>query len=107
MSNTYHHLSSEERAVIMLKRREHCSMRAIARIRRRPVSTISREIRRADAAVYDATQAAQGYAQRRQRCVRKPILVAGTALYQHVYDRLVYLRWSPQQIANRLRAMPA
>jgi len=70
-------------------------MRAIARILCRPVSTISREIRRADTALYDATQAGQGDAQRRQRCVRKPVLVAGTALYQHVYDRLVYLRWSP------------
>jgi len=81
-------------------------MRAIARILCRPVSTISREIRRADTALYDATQAGQGDAQRRQRCVRKPVLVAGTALYQHVYDRLVYLRWSPQQIARRLRTMP-
>jgi len=106
ISNTYHHLSSEERAVIMLKRREHCSMRAIARILHRPVSTISREIQRSGTAVYDATQAAKGYAQRRRRCVRKPVLMPDTPLYQHVYDRLVYLCWSPQQIANHLRVMP-
>jgi len=39
--------------------------------------------------------------------VRHPVLVQGTSLYQYVYDRLVYSRWSPQQIAHRLRAMPA
>jgi len=107
MSKTYHHLSSEERAVIMLCLRERCSLRAIARKLHRPVSTVSREVRRAGTAVYDATQAAQAYAQRRQRCVRKPVLAPGTALHQHVHDRLVYSRWSPQQIAHDLRAMPA
>jgi len=107
MSKIYHHLSSEERAVIMLGHREHCSLRAIARKLRRPVSTISREIRRAGGSAYDTTQAAQGYKERRRRCVRKHVLAPGTALYQYVYDRLVYLRWSPQQIAHRLRTMPS
>jgi len=107
MPTSYHHLSSEERAVIMLSRQENHSLRAIARKLRRPVSTISREIQRSGMSVYDATQAAKGYEQRRQRCVRKPVLIPDTPLYQHVYDRLVYLRWSPQQIAHHLRTMPS
>jgi len=77
-------------------------MRSIACRLGRPVSTISREIRRLGTTYYDATQAAQGYAQR-----RKPVLQQDTALYQHVHDRLVYDRWSPEQISNHLRAMPA
>ena len=54
---------------------------------------------------YDATQAASAYRVRRQGCGRRRKLLAGRALYQHVHDRLVYWRWSPQQIAARLRRM--
>jgi len=46
MTVSYHHLSSEERAVIMLNRHEKRSMRTIAKHLGRPVSTIGREIRR-------------------------------------------------------------
>jgi len=91
----------------MLARHENRSMRSIAKQLGRPVSTISREIRRCGAPRYDATLAGIGYRQRRTQCMRKPVLVPDTALYQYVYDRLVYSRWSPQQIAQRLRVMPA
>jgi len=37
------------------------------------------------------------------RCRRK--LMAGTALYQAVYDGPVYRAWPPQQISHRLRRM--
>src|SRR5690606_9530606 len=53
-----------------------------------------------------ATRAGQGYRERRGASRRPRLLIPGTALYQHVYDRLVFLRWSPQQIAARLREMP-
>jgi len=76
MPTSYHHLSSEERAVIMLARQENQSMRSIPRKLDRSVWAIGREIRRTNAARYDARQAAQGYTQRRRRCVRKPVLVA-------------------------------
>jgi len=56
---------------MMLARQENRSMRAIARHLDRPVSTVSREIQRYGLSVYDATQAARAYAQRRQQCVRK------------------------------------
>jgi IS30 family transposase len=54
---------------------------------------------------YDATRAAAAYHMRRERCVRRRKLAAGSALYQHVHDHLVYWRWSPQQIAAGLRCM--
>jgi len=107
MFPTYHHLSSEERAAIMLARQDNHSIRNIAQRLRRSASTISREIRRLAAPHYDATQASKDYIERRQLCVRKPVLQQGTALYQHVHDRLVYKRWSPEQISNHLHAMPA
>lgn len=107
MSRTYHHLSPEDRAVIMIERQNGSSLRSIARRLGRSPSTLSRELRRAGPEVYDATQAAQGYRERRSASRRRRVLIPGTALYQHVHDRLVFSRWSPQQIAARLRQMPA
>jgi IS30 family transposase len=54
---------------------------------------------------YDATRAASCYRKRRLGSVRRRKLVEGTGLYAHVRDRLIYWRWSPQQIAARLRFM--
>ena len=39
------------------------------------------------------------------RCVHAPRLVERTALFQFVHYRLVFDRWSPQQIAARRRSM--
>lgn len=110
MSRTYHHISSEERAGIMLERGRGASIREIARALGRAPSTISREVRRGvEAAVtasppaYDATQAAALARVRRRRCGRRPKLVAGSALHLFVRNHLVHKRWSPEQIANRLR----
>ncbi|MGF6878025.1 IS30 family transposase [Paraburkholderia sp. MM5477-R1] len=44
-------------------------------------------------------------ARRRERSRRQPKLAAGSALYWQVHHDLVYRRWSPQQIAARLRQM--
>ena len=104
----YSHLSAEERAVIMIERGKGSSVRAIAQVLGRSGSTVSRELARNTAdgtARYDATCAASAYRSRRQRSVRRRKLVAGGALYQRVHDQLVYWRWSPQQIAARLRRM--
>ncbi len=108
MGTTYKHLRSEERAVIMIERRRGRSFRAIAGLLSRDVSTISREVARDGAAVaYDATRAAAAYRERRRRCVRRRTLVEGTALFEHVHNRLRYWRWSPAQIARRLARMHA
>ena len=75
----------------------------------RAPSTVSREVARTPAvdAVtrYDATAAALAYRDRRRRCVRRRKLQDGTRLHRMVSDRLLYWRWSPQQIAARLRRM--
>ena len=110
MGKQYSHLSVEERAVIMIESQRGASVRSIARTLGRSASSISRELRRSRAgpgghAGYDATAAGQGYRRRRKCCGRRPRLIEGSALFQHVHDRLVYWRWSPQQIAARLRAM--
>ncbi len=107
MSRPYHHLSAEERAVLMIERQHGSSLRRIALRLGRSASTLSRELRRNGHTTYDATQAGCGYRERRRRCRRRRRLLAGSPLYRHVHDRLVFLRWSPQQIAARLRQMPA
>ncbi len=104
----YKHLSAEERAVIMIERRKDVKVRQIARQLGRSASTISRELSRNggwQARDYDAAQAGVSYRNRRRGCRRRCKLVRGSWLYQHVHDRLVYWRWSPQQIAAKLRCM--
>lgn len=108
MKKNYHHLSAEERAVIMIENGKGTSVCAIARLLGRSASTVSRELARnrdESRPSYDATRAASAYRTRRERCVRRRKLAAGTTLYQRVHDHLVYWRWSPQQIAARLRCM--
>ena len=114
MDKQYRHLSVEERAVIMIQASKGESLRAIGRTLGRDVSTVSREIKRGlpgavevvpGSVAYDATTASAAYRTRRKRCGRPCKLMDGTPLYQQVYDRLVYLSWSPQQIAARLRRM--
>lgn len=46
MSRIYHHLSPEERAVIMIEHQNGSSLRSIARRLGRSPSTLSRELRR-------------------------------------------------------------
>jgi len=112
MGRQYQHLSAEERAVIQVERRNGSSLRRIARALDRSVSTISREIARNEVRLrpgervrYEARTAGMAYGLRRQRSVRCRKLVEGNALWQCVHDHLVFDRWSPQQIAARLRAM--
>jgi IS30 family transposase len=104
----YKHLSTEERAAIMIERARNTSVRAIARLLGRSASTITRELARnhpESARSHDATSASQAYRKRRERSGRQPKLAAGSALYWQVHHDLVYRRWSPQQIAARLRQM--
>ncbi len=112
MGKQYQHLSAEERAVIQIERRNGSSLRSIARTLGRSVSTISREILRNEVEVepgrrlrYEAKTAGMAYRIRRHRSVGAIKLAEGSALWQRVHDHLVFDRWSPQQIAARLRAM--
>lgn len=107
MGKIYCHMSAEERAVLQVELDRGTSLRAIARGLGRSAGTLSREVRRQSSSVYSATQAGTAYRVRRRRSVRVRKLVEGTALFEHVYDHLVLWRWSPQQIATRLRIMHA
>jgi len=105
----YRHLSAEERAVIMIEYGKGSGVSAIARILGRSASSIAREISRnrecQSATAYSATRAGSNYRTRRRSCGRTRKLQAGHALHEYVRDHLVYWRWSPQQIAARLRQM--
>jgi IS30 family transposase len=105
-TRTYRHLSAEERAVIMIEHHNGVSARSIARRLGRSPATISSELPRVDGLHYDAAAAGRAYRQWRERCRRRRLLTEDTRLYQDVYDHLVFLRWSPPQIAARLRDMP-
>lgn len=110
---SYRHLGSEERAAIMLSHADGRSARQIGSVLRRAPSTISREIQHALGAAsgsvpssrYCATAAAASAQQRRARSRRQRKLTPDSALFAQVQQRLVHLRWSPQQIAAKLHAM--
>ena len=105
MGKQYSHLSSEERAVLQVERDNGTGIRAIARRLGRSASTLSREIKRQDAVAYSAHAAGKSYRRRRSRSVRPRKLIEGSPLLQYVHDRLVFDRWSPQQVAARLQVM--
>ena len=117
MGKQYRHLSVEDRAVILIGDGQGESLRSMARTLGRSASTLSREFKRNEVrrrlvgelglgvGLYDATASSAAYRVRRVRSRRKLRLVVGTRLFQHIYDRLVYWRWSPEQIAATLRRM--
>ena len=102
---SYQELSIEERVTIQVGQLQGLSQRAIARMLNRSPSTISRELRRnAAASAYSASQAHQTMRQRRTFCRPARKLEPSTELF----DLVVYLlrqRFSPQQIAGKLRRM--
>ena len=101
------HLSSEERGVIFAEHNRGGSQRSIGQLLQRPASTICRELARGrqEDGTYCPHAARLVYDVRRTRCRRPRKLVEGGAAYQFVHDHLVYRRWSPEQIAHRLRLM--
>jgi IS30 family transposase len=101
------HLSSEERGVIFAEHSRGSSQRVIGTILARPASTICRELargRQVDGS-YCPMAARHVYDERRTRCRRRRRLVEGSSLHRFVHDQLVHRRWSPEQIAQRLRRM--
>ena len=100
----YHHLSPEERAIIMLERERGSSLRQIALKLKRSPSTLSRELRRnSTTARYCAVQAGATYKNRRKRCVKPLKLTRNQALCDKVLSWLVQRKWSPEQIAATLK----
>jgi IS30 family transposase len=105
MPRIYKHLTTQERAIVMTMRDDLCSTRSIAKRLCRSASTISREIGRCSInGVYDANLAHLQCQARRVAQRRQPKLRTDGALFYVVRHHL-NLRWSPQQIAGKLKAM--
>ena len=102
----YIHLTIEERACISKFKEMNMSLREMARILNRNVSTISRELKRNSykkcinysVIAYSPTLAYKKYRQRRVNCHR-PIL-ANAQIVNYI-QRKIELHWSPDQIVNR------
>jgi IS30 family transposase len=112
----YEHLTAEERATIMVMKRDDCSARHIARILHRSPSTISRELKRFDhwpdrpildednLCPYDARAAAIRARRNKFKPRRDSKLAAHTLLFGVVHHFLSE-GWSPAQIAGTLKLM--
>ena len=107
MDRRYKHLSSEERGVILAEHRRGSSLREIGLLLGRAPCTIGRELARGRSgdASYNPQVARGAYVARRSRCRRPCKLAEGGLLHDWVRSKLVHQRWSPEQIAARLRVM--
>ena len=104
------HLDCAERAVVFSEDQRGSSQRQIARLLGRSPSTICREFSRGRPAggvdlPYCAQQGQRVYDQHRLRCRPGRKLVRGGEPYVFVCRHLLGLRWSPEQIAAKLRHM--
>jgi IS30 family transposase len=100
---SYQHLTLEERSMIAPMRILGLSIRHIATQLGRAPSTISRELRRnSDGAGAYAGYWAHRDAQRRRRLAARCSCLTSGALAAYVRAKL-QCRWSPEQIAHRLR----
>lgn len=101
----YHHLDSEERAILMLGRESGRSLRQIAQQLDRSPATLSREVRRNTSFCgYRASDASNAYRRRRERSVRPRKMASNQPLRDIVEAQLVNQKWSPEQIAASLKA---
>ena len=96
--------------MILAEHRRGASLGAIGLLLGRSASTIGRELLRGRpdgeaAQPYCAHLAAQRYRARRKGCGRRHKLVEGGWLHGFVRGKLVHRRWSPEQIACRLKSM--
>lgn len=102
----YHHLSAEERAVIMLGVSKGESLRSISQLLNRSPSTLSREVNRnRPSSHYDATVAGKNYQANRKRSVKPQKIVSHLVLSRFVYTYLVDKKWSPMQISGTLKKL--
>jgi len=110
MDKRYKHLNGEERGAILAEHRRGASLGAIGALLERSASTIGRELRRGrpegePAQPYCAHLGADRYRAGRKRCGRRRKLVKGGWLHDFVRGKLIHKRWSPEQIACKLRTM--
>jgi len=101
----YTHLSPDQRDLLAHYRSQGLSVRAIAIKLKRSPSTISRELRRNGGPVrkcYYGPHAAQLRATARKRLASRHKRLRDPIILRYVESKL-QLRWSPEQIAGRLR----
>jgi transposase, IS30 family len=100
----YKHLSLEERTCIAVSLNMDCSLREIARVMKRSVSTISRELKRNSSPVEASYSPApaQQRARKRSRWKRKRPKSEAPHLLKAV-EESISAGWSPEQIAGRLQ----
>ena len=97
-SKHYRQLQPEDRVTIGSLKQQNYSLRAIARILRRPASTISRELRRNGSVDRYSSAEAQRVSLYRRRCSRpRPKLHTGSILFG-VVQHFLEQHWSPEQI---------
>ena len=110
MAKGWTHLSSVERAVIFAEHRRGSSQREIAKQLGRSPSTINRELARGRPGKgaerpYCPQRGQRVHDRNRLRCRPRRKLVRGGTLWRFVGRHLLGLRWSPEQIAAKLRHM--
>ena len=110
MDKRYKHLDGEERGVILAEHRRGASLQAIGLLLGRSASTISRELLRGrpdgqPAQPYSAQFGGAAYRARRQHCGRRRKLAPGGWRQGFVRGKLIPRRWSPEQIARKLKVM--
>lgn len=103
MGRTFEHFSLEERETLSLGLVQGLSLRALARQLGRSPSTLSREVRRNRVTGYYRVIQASRLADVRARRPRRRRKLSSGWLWRHV-DCKLRQRWSPEQIAGRLRA---
>lgn len=96
--------------MILAEHRRGASLRGIGMLLGRSASTIGRELRRGrsdalPAQPYCAQLGGAGYRARRKHCGRRRKLALGGWLQDWVRGKLIHRRWSPEQIARKLKAM--
>ncbi|MBU0549666.1 MAG: IS30 family transposase [Candidatus Omnitrophica bacterium] len=103
MKNTYTQLSCEERDKIAVLRAKDLPLRDIAEIIGRNKSTISRELQRNSALVYDVYLPHKADRRAKERKCKAGIRprLKDTMIRQYVTKKLK-IGWSPEQIAGRL-----
>lgn len=98
----YHHLSISERECIWENKLLGKSLREIARITGRSVSTVSRELKRNRFAhSYRPSKAQEKYQKRRKHCRRHKTLEQAD-IKEKVVALLTGQQWSPEQISKRM-----
>jgi IS30 family transposase len=106
MESHYKHLNAEERGVIFAEHQRGLSLREIGLLLGRHHGTIGHELKRGVVpGGYDPQVARRAYYTAQRRSGRPRKLVPDAPFYNWVRDRLIHWRWSPEQIAARLRLM--